>query len=148
MGEIVLAFIASLCPGIMYNVARKNLLWVGLSGMIGWVTYAAMLEYSQNVIFSSFLGAVVIGLYSESIARLRKAPASVFSVPGIFPLVPGIAIYNSTQYIAENKLLEAATTGIEAISCAAAIACGILMTSAVFRIAKKKWMEKIKTDNK
>lgn len=138
MEEIFLAFIASLCPGIMYNVTRKNLIWVGLSGMFGWITYAAMLEYNGNVVFSSFLGAVVVGLYSESVARIRKAPAMVFSVPGIFPLVPGIAIYNSTQYIAENSLLEAASTGIEAISSAAAIACGILITSAVFRIIKKK----------
>lgn len=138
MGEILLAFIASLCPGIMYNATRKNLLWVGLSGMIGWITYASMLESSQNVIFSSFFGAVIVGLYSESIARLRKAPAMVFSVPGIFPLVPGIAIYNSTQYIAENNLLEAANTGIQAISCAGAIACGILLAAAVFRIIKKR----------
>ena len=141
MGEIFLAYIASLCTGIMYN-ERKNLLCVGLSGMIGWITYAWMLESSGNVIFSSFLGAVLVGLYSESVARLRKAPAMVFSIPGIFPLVPGIAIYNSTQYIAENNLLEAANTVIEAISCAGAIACGILMTSAVFRIVKKRRTQK------
>lgn len=136
MGEIILAFIASICPGIMYNVTRRNLLWVGFSGMLGWITYAGMLESTGNVIFSSFFGAVVVGLYSESVARLRKAPAMVFSIPGIFPLVPGIAIYNSTQYIAENKLLESANTGIQAIASAAAIACGILITSAIFRIAK------------
>lgn len=138
MGEIILAFIASLCPGIMYNVTRRNLLWVGLSGMLGWITYAWMLEFTGNVIFSSFLGAVIVGLYSESVARLLKAPAMVFSIPGIFPLVPGIAIYNSTQYIAENSLLEAASTGIQAIASAAAIACGVLLTSAVFRLMKKK----------
>ncbi len=136
MGEIILAFIASICPGIMYNVTRRNLLWVGLSGMLGWITYAGMLESTENVIFSSFFGAIVVGLYSESVARLRKAPAMVFSIPGIFPLVPGIAIYNSTQYIAENNLLESANTGIQAIASAAAIACGILLTSAIFRIVK------------
>lgn len=142
MGEIALAFIASLCPGIMYNVTRRNLLWVGLSGMLGWITYAWMLEFAANVIFSSFLGAVIVGLYSESVARLLKAPAMVFSIPGIFPLVPGIAIYNSTQYIAENSLLEAASTGIQAIASAAAIACGILLTSAVFRLMKKRKIKK------
>lgn len=137
MGEIILAFIASICPGIMYNVTRRNLLWVGLSGMLGWITYAGMLDSTGNVIFSSFFGAIIVGLYSESVARLRKAPAMVFSIPGIFPLVPGIAIYNSTQYIAENNLLESANTGIQAIASAAAIACGILLTSAIFRIVKK-----------
>ncbi|WP_010248799.1 threonine/serine exporter family protein [Acetivibrio cellulolyticus] len=138
MEEIILAFIASLCPAIMYNVTRKNLLWVGLSGMLGWITYAWILESTGNVVISSFLGAVVVGLYSESVARLIKAPAMVFSIPGIFPLVPGIAIYNSTQYISENKLFEAANTGIQAIASAAAIAFGILLISAVFRLLKKR----------
>ncbi len=137
MEEIVLAFIASVCPGIMYNVTRRNLLWVGISGMLGWITYAWILEVTGNVVFSSFLGAIIVGLYSESVARILKAPAMVFSIPGIFPLVPGIAIYNSTQYISENKLLEAANTGIQAIACSAAIAFGILLVSAVFRLLKR-----------
>lgn len=137
MEEIILAFIASLCPGIMYNASRRNLVWVGLSGMLGWITYAGILEITGNVVFSSFLGAIVVGLFSESIARLVKAPAMVFSIPGIFPLVPGIAIYNSIQYVAENKLLEAANTGIQAVTSAAAIAFGILLTSALFRLSKK-----------
>ncbi len=138
MGEIVLAFIASVCPGIMYNVARRNLLWVGVSGMLGWITYAWVLEVTGNVVLSSFFGAVVVGLYSESVARIVKAPSMVFSIPGIFPLVPGIAIYNSTQYISENKLFEAANTGIQAITSAAAIAFGILLVSAVFRLSKRR----------
>jgi len=137
MKEIILAFMASLCPGILYNVTRRNLLWVGLSGMFGWIVYAWMLEVTGNVVFSSFLGAVVVGLYSESIARLKKAPAMVFSIPGIFPLVPGIAIYNSTQYISENNILESASTGIQAIASAASIASGILLVSAFFRITKR-----------
>ncbi|OPZ89751.1 MAG: hypothetical protein BWY74_02595 [Firmicutes bacterium ADurb.Bin419] len=137
MGEIVLAFIASVCPGIMYNVTRRNLLWVGISGMLGWITYAWILEVTGNVVFSSFLGAIIVGLYSESVARILKAPAMVFSIPGIFPLVPGIAIYNSTQYISENKLLDAANTGIQAIACSAAIAFGVLLVSAVFRLLKR-----------
>lgn len=142
MGEIILAFIASVCPGIMFNVARRNLIWVGISGMLGWITYAWVLDFTGNVVFASFLGAIVVGLYSESIARIVKAPAMVFSIPGIFPLVPGIAIYNSIQYISENRLFEAANTGIQAITSAAAIAFGILLISAVFRLYKKRVKKK------
>lgn len=142
MGEIILAFIASVCPGIMFNVARRNLIWVGISGMLGWITYAWVLDSTGNVVFASFLGAIVVGLYSESIARIVKAPAMVFSIPGIFPLVPGIAIYNSIQYISENRLFEAANTGIQAITSAAAIAFGILLISAVFRLYKKRVKKK------
>jgi uncharacterized membrane protein YjjB (DUF3815 family) len=132
------AFIASICPGILYNVEKRNLIWVGLSGTLGWFVYSRVYNVSSDMIFSSFLGAVAVGLYSEILARVRKAPATVFSITGIFPLVPGIAAYNTIQYIAGSNLSEAANRGIETITSATAIAFGILLTSAVFRMFKKQ----------
>ncbi|HHV30546.1 MAG TPA: threonine/serine exporter [Clostridium sp.] len=137
MREILLAFIGSICPGVIYNVEKRNLIWVGFCGMLGWITYRTFNELAESVVLASFLGAVVVGIYSESVARLLKAPATVFSVPGIIPLVPGIGAYNTIQHIAENQLYEAASKGIETMSCAGAIAFGILLTSAVFRLPKK-----------
>lgn len=137
MEEALLAFIGSICPGILYNVEKRNLIWVGFCGMLGWITYRAFSNFPGSAVLATFLGAVVVGLCSESVARLLKAPATVFSVPGIIPLVPGIAAYNTIQHIAENELYEAASKGIEAMSGAGAIAFGILLTSAVFRISKR-----------
>lgn len=137
MKEIILAFIGSVCPGILYNVERRNLGWVGLCGMLGWITFNSLYGLTDNLVLSTFLGAVVVGLYSESLARMLRAPTTVFSVPGIFPLVPGIAVYNTIQYIAHDKLYEAASKGIESISSAGAIAFGILLTSSVFRMFKR-----------
>lgn len=138
MTEILLAFIGSLCPGILYNVGKRNLFWVGISGMLGWITYSRMYSITGKLVFSTFVGAIIVGLYSEILARIRKAPATVFSIPGIFPLVPGIAVYNTIQYMAVKQLFEAANVGIEAITSAASIAFGMLLISAVFRVFKKK----------
>lgn len=83
------------------------------------------------------MGAIVVGLYSEIAARILRTPATVFSVTGIFPLVPGIAAYNTIQYIFENRIVEAGSMAIETMSAALAIAFGILLASTVFRFFRK-----------
>jgi uncharacterized membrane protein YjjB (DUF3815 family) len=131
---MLLAFIGSLCAGILFNVKSKNLIWTGLSGALGWVSYILMNRATGGVIVATFIGAVAVGLFSESAARIVKSPATVFSIPGIFPLVPGIGAYTTVQYIFENRLSDAARTAVETIASAAAIAFGIMIVYAVFRI--------------
>jgi len=115
---------------VIYNVEKRNLMWVGFG--VCWVdTYRTFNEITKSLVLASFLGAVIVGIYSESVARLLKAPATIFSVPGIIPLVPGIAAYSTIQHVAENQLYEAASKGIETMSGAGAIAFGILLASAV-----------------
>lgn len=134
MRELVLAFFGSLLPALLYNVNKKNFILVGLSGAIGWFAYMWILEVSGQVILSTFAGAVAVGIYSEAMARIMKLPATVFSIAGIFPLVPGIGAYNTAQLIGENKLTEAGKTGIETVASAGSIALGIMLVSAVFRV--------------
>lgn len=134
MREILLAFLGSACPGILFNIERRKLMWTGLSGVIGWMVYIWFYGQTGKVIFSTFVGAVFVGLYSEIMARIQKSPATLFSISGIFPLVPGIGAYNTVQLVMENKLGEAAGKGIETVASAAAIAFGIMLMSAAYRI--------------
>jgi uncharacterized membrane protein YjjB (DUF3815 family) len=134
MKEIIAAFFGSIFPGILFNIDRRKLLWTGLSGAIGWMAYAWMLDVTGKIIFSTFFGAIFVGLYSESMARIMKSPATLFSISGIFPLVPGIGAYETVQFMVESKLSQAANKGLETIASAAAIAFGIMLMSAVFRI--------------
>lgn len=130
----MLAFIGSLCAGILFNVRRKNLIWVGLSGTAGWIAYSVLYKATGAIIVSTFVGAVAVGLFSESLARITKSPATVFSISGIFPLVPGIGAYTTVQYVVEDKLSQAAGKAIETVASAAAIAFGIMLIYAGFRI--------------
>jgi uncharacterized membrane protein YjjB (DUF3815 family) len=81
--------------------------------------------------------AVAVGVYSEAAAIILKSPATIFSIPGIFPLVPGIAAYTTVQYIAENKLASAANEAITTAASAGAIAFGIMVVYAVFRYSSR-----------
>jgi uncharacterized membrane protein YjjB (DUF3815 family) len=70
-------------------------------------------------------------------ARKLKTPAFEFSIPGIFPLVPGITAYKTLSYILENNLTEAINKGIQTIGVGGSIGFGIMLSSAVFLFISK-----------
>lgn len=137
MLQLFLAFWGSIFPAILFNINKKYLFWVGLSGLAGWGVYMITYGTTDNVIMATFAGSFAVGIYSESMARIFRAPASIFSVGGMFPLVPGISAYITVQLIVENSLSKAASKGIETVASAGVIALGIMLASVLFRINKK-----------
>lgn len=137
MRELILAFFGSLCPAILFNVKKERFFWVGLSGAIGWAAFIWLNITTGQVVLPTFVGALVVGLYSETMARIIKTPALVFSVSGIFPLVPGLGAYQTVRFIVDGKLQDAASKGIETVASAGAIALGIMFMSAIFKVVKR-----------
>ncbi|MEN6314846.1 MAG: threonine/serine exporter family protein [Clostridiaceae bacterium] len=137
MQEFILAFLGSLCAGFIFNVRGYKLIFTGLSGVAGWMVYIGLVSYTDQSVISIFAGAIAVGLYSESAARLLKTPSTVFSIPGIFPIVPGIAAYEAIQYMTSNDLYSAGGKLVETLTGACAIAFGILLVTALFRIISK-----------
>lgn len=138
MREFVLAFAGSFSAGILFNIRGRKLLLAGLSGVLGWMVYIWILRVFGSPVVSIFAGAIAVGIFSETAARLFKSPATIFSIPGIFPIVPGIAAYETIQYLFSDQLQNAGEKIVETLSGAGAIAFGILLVTAVFRIFSKK----------
>ncbi len=136
--EFSLAFAGSFCAGYLFNIRVRKLIWAGLSGMAGWMVYILVLAMTGQSFFSVFAGAVAVGVFSEIMARVLKMPATVFSIPGIFPLVPGIAAYETIQFLLSDQLQEAGGKMVETLAAAGAIAFGIFLVTAFFRMGSKK----------
>lgn len=141
MLQLLLAFIGSFSGGIFFNVRKGNLFWTGLAGVAGWAVYMVLHDRNIHTVICIFAGAVAVGLYSECAARIFKSPSTIYSIPGIFPLVPGVPAYESIQFLVEQKLQQSGGKAIEALAGAGAIACGILLATAVFRIAARARMK-------
>jgi uncharacterized membrane protein YjjB (DUF3815 family) len=146
MVNVILSFFGSLCPAVIINVRPNRAVWAGFSGVAGWLVYNAVIMSDRNqVILATFAGALSVGIYSEIMARVLKCPATIFSIPGIFPLVPGVGAYMTVRYIAGGTLDQASVQAVQTIASAGAIALGIMLASAVFRLAKefvKKYSKK------
>ena len=63
--------------------------WVGVLGAMAWIAYA-LLGYSPEV--GTFAAAFVVGVAGRLLARYHKAPAALWVVPAILPLLPGLAL--------------------------------------------------------
>lgn len=140
--QIILAFFASVFLVILFNIERKKLIWAGLCGSIGWIVYLIVLEYTSSPTMGSFAGAFILGLYSELMAKKLKAPASEFSIPGMFPLVPGLTAFNAVKYFVEKNNSLALAAGIQTISVGGAIGFGIMLSSATVRLIQKIFFSK------
>lgn len=135
--QIILAFFGSIFPVILFNIDRKKIIWTGFSGAIGWATYLIVYKYMSSPVMASFAGSFATGIYSEFMARKLKTPAIQFSIPGIFPLVPGITAYNTINNIVEQNYSQAYSKGMQTVAVGGAIAFGIMLSSTTFRFIIK-----------
>jgi uncharacterized membrane protein YjjB (DUF3815 family) len=143
--QILLAFLGSIFPVILFNIDRKKIIWTGFCGAIGWAMYLTVYKYTFSPVSASFAGAFSVGVYSELMARKLKTPAVQFSIPGIFPLVPGITAYTTINNIVEQNYSLAYSKGMQTIAVGGAIAFGIMLSSTTFRfISKLMKREKLK----
>lgn len=131
--QIILAFFGSVFPVILFNIDRKKIIWTGICGAIGWATYLAVYNGTHSSTIASFIGTFAVGIYSEFMARRLKTPAIEFSIPGIFPLVPGITAYNTISLIVEQNYPLALSKAMETLGAGGAIAFGIMLSSTTFR---------------
>ncbi len=140
-----LSFLGSFAPSLIMNIEKRLLFWAGLCGALGYCIPYVFNTSGPFTLAQSFAGALVIGLYSELMAKYHETPATAFSIPGIFPLVPGISAYQTVQSIVENKVQDAVYYGINTVVKAFALAFGIMLVSSVFRsIRSRKASQKAK----
>lgn len=99
----------------------------GFGAGLGWLAYLAAMELSANDILSAFLAAVVIGGYSEWMARLRRCPVTGYLQVALLPLVPGAGIYHAMQYCVSGYTQLFLTTLLHTFGMAAACRWGLCL---------------------
>ncbi|MDD4321668.1 MAG: threonine/serine exporter family protein [Acidaminococcaceae bacterium] len=135
--SIFFAFIATIAFGKLFNTPRRVLVLGGLVGAIGFAVYIYMkdvLGYSSML--SNFAGTIVLSIISEVFARIFKEPVTVFSIPGIIPLVPGLPLYRAMNFFMLNAYNVGMEKMVQASLDATAIALGILLISSIARLFK------------
>lgn len=134
----VLALIASFFVGLLFNADKKSLLFCGLSGLFGYIFYIIILNTTNRIVFATFIGAVVISLFAEMMARLLKKPSTIFIITGIFPIVPGALAYNTVVSLASKNFSNMASLAFETLACAGGLAFGIMVISSAFSLLSKQ----------
>lgn len=125
------AFLATITFSVMFNTPKKELLFCGLAGGVGWLFYALFLKLGFSNTLSNFVGTFFIAYFSRLFAKIRRNPISVFLISGIITLVPGAGIYNTVLNIIMNDTANASFYGLETVKTSCAIAFGIIVILAL-----------------
>lgn len=136
--QVVGAFVAVICFSIILEVPRKYLLHDGFTGAVGMFAYLFALKWNVSVTMSTFISAIIITLISNLLARMGKAPVTIFLIAGILPLVPGAGMYRIVYYILQQDKKLVQFYSWETLMEAGAIAVAIFITDSLYRLAIQK----------
>lgn len=117
---------------LFFHIKKDKLLYGSIGGILSICIYFACCEYGMNSFFQNFFAAIVATLYAEIIARIAKAPSTVFLIPSVIPLTPGSLLYYTMQAVVDGNDALSKELGEETVMVALGIALGIVFISAIF----------------
>jgi len=125
---------------IIFNIRGKDVIIGSLGSVLGWIIYLLFSGLGSTDVVQYFLAALFITIYSEIMAILRKAPATIFLIPSIMPLVPGVAAFRTMMAWLSNDSIQVVKQGNYALLASGAIAMGIILglTMIKFKKVRKK----------
>ena len=128
------AFVASGAFSVIYNIRGLGVLICAFGGGLAWFSYLLFAPLLQNEITQTFVAALVISVYAEVMARVRKCPVTGYLLVAIFPLVPGGGIYYTMEYAMRGEVDQFLLSFLHTLGLAGAIAVGVLLVSSAVRM--------------
>ena len=123
------------CPS--FNVQGIGALLCCLGGGISWAVYLFAESLCGNSFISTLAAAVAVSAYSEVMARVRKCPATSYLTIALFPLVPGLTIYQAMDYAIRGDMDLFWEKLFRTFGIAGCIALGLLMVSAALDLHRR-----------
>ena len=130
--QCLITFIACVSISIHFNVKGRLLVFAAFGGAVTYLTYCLSAP-TENTIAQVFIATMVASIFSESLARIIKVPATTFLIISIIPLVPGSNLYQTMELAINGEILTFASSALNTLGIAGAIALGILLVSSAFR---------------
>ena len=131
------SFGASLFFALLFHIPKRCLLSASITGMVGYGVYMACLALWHSAIGANFIGALVVAVIAEVLARRQKTPAVIYSLMGIVPLVPGAGLYRTMLALVLEDYSDAVSIGVETLLVAAGIALAIATVTVLARLVRR-----------
>lgn len=91
--QIVSCIIGSLGFALWFRIKGKQIVYSGIGALICWLTYLLVYESTESPFISTMLAAMFVAAYANIMARVNKAPTTIFLIASALPLIPGAHMY-------------------------------------------------------
>ncbi len=129
--QFIVSAFATLSFAVLFHAPRKELLYCGLTGGVGWVVYLICQENGSNIYIACLLATFFLTLLARIFSAVRRNPVTIYLVTGIFPLVPGAGIYYTAYYLIMGEMTQFSSKGVETFLIAGSISLGIVFGFAI-----------------
>ena len=135
--QILCAAMGAAGFGFIYKLPGRYMPAAAIGGMLGWGVYAMVAKTTESVFMQALAGGFAVAVFSEILARVYKAPSTIFFVVAVIPLVPGKTLYDFMNALAEGDYVTAGSKGSEALLIAAGIAGGMGLAWSVSNLIRR-----------
>lgn len=133
--QLFTAIVGSLGFSLIFNIGKKHIVPATLGGLLSWAVYLLCQQgFGMNLMVATIISAACCEVYAEILARLLKAPTTVFYIPAVVPLIPGGALYNTMYAAVFQDWAGCKSYGFQTLQATLGIAIGISFVSAVLHM--------------
>lgn len=142
--KLIASFFGSAAFAVVFNSNKRLVVFGALNGLLTYFVYYAVFYFLESAFVAALLSTAIAAAFSEILARKKRAPSSVFLIPGVIPTVPGSNLYFFMRNMLEKNFTAALTELGIALSIALGIASGTVGVSIIWGIISDR-ISKIKT---
>ncbi len=132
------ALLGTLGFAVLFKVRARHLPLAGACGLFTWLVYYTVTFFGGTLFLAAFLASAVATVFAECCARVRRAPAPVFLVPGTIPIVPGSDLYYTMRYLLLGNFDVFANYLMRALLVGIGIGGGIVAVSVAVSLLPKR----------
>ena len=127
--QVLSAFIGSIGFAIFFKMKGRQIVMAGIGGAATWALYLVLQSVINGYFIPNMLASVFVGIYAEIMARVNKAPSTIFLTAAAVPLIPGGALYYAMAGLVNEDRTAFAANGEKALTIALAIALGFVIVA-------------------
>jgi uncharacterized membrane protein YjjP (DUF1212 family) len=128
--DLVAMAVLALALSVWLRARPSDMGWIALVGAIGYGGARAG-EAAFGTELGAFFGALLVGMASNGIARLRDKPAMVTIIPALIVLVPGSIGFRSLEALLARDVLGGVAIAFNTVLAGVALCAGLLFGYAL-----------------
>ena len=145
--KVLWAVFGALGFATLFTVPRRAFWAVALLAAVGYSLRGMVLDHGVSLVIATIVASCTMGLLSIQLAHWVHTPTTVFMVPAVIPMVPGVYAYrcmmgllaiSHNPDVPVDMLMQTTSNGLKAVFVILALAIGVTIPSLLFRKSVKE----------
>lgn len=129
--QVISALIGSIGFAVFFNMKGKQIILAGTGGAATWIVYLLCQQQIEGYFVPYFIASIFVAVYAEIMARMNRAPATIFLTAAAVPLIPGGSLYYTMAGLVNGDQALFAESGASAVTIALAISLGFVVVAII-----------------